>query len=45
VVERTIGWMTRSKRLVRDYKQRLDVSEAMIHIALDSLMLCRIVHP
>jgi putative transposase len=45
VVERTIGWMTRWKRLVRDYKQRLDVSEAMIHIALGSLMLCRIVHP
>ena len=30
VVERTFGWMTRWKRLVRDYEQRLDVSEAMI---------------
>ncbi|SUW15679.1 Transposase DDE domain [Brevundimonas diminuta] len=45
VVERTFGWMTRWKRLVRDYEQRLDVSEAMIHIALGSLMLRRIVHP
>ena len=45
LVERTFGWMTRWKRLVRDYEQRLDVSEAMIHIALGSLMLRRIVHP
>lgn len=45
VVERTFGWMTRWKRLVRDYEQRIDVSEAMIHVALGSLMLRRIVHP
>lgn len=29
VVERTFGWMTRWKRLLLDYEQRLDVSEAM----------------
>ena len=45
VVERTFGWMTRWRRLVRDYEQRIDVSEAMIHVALGSLMLRRIVHP
>lgn len=45
IVERTFGWMTRWKRLVRDYAQRIDVSEAIIHIALGSLMLRRIVHP
>jgi len=45
VVERTFGWMTRWKRLVRDYEKRIDVSEAMIHVALGSLMLRRIVHP
>jgi putative transposase len=44
VVERTFGWMTRWKRLVRDYEKRIDVSEAMIHVALGSLMLRRIVH-
>lgn len=43
VVERTFGWMTRWKRLVRDYEQRIDVSEAMIHVALRSLMPRRIV--
>ncbi len=45
VVERTFGWMTRWRRLVRDYEQRLDVSEAMIHVALGSLLLRRIAHP
>jgi transposase len=45
VVERTFGWVTRWKRLVRDYEQRVDVSEAMIHVALGSPMLRRTVHP
>ena len=45
VVERTFGWMTRWKRLVRDCEQRIDVSDAMIHVALGSLMLRKIVHP
>jgi transposase len=44
VVERTFGWIMRWRRLVRDYEQRLDVSEAMIHIALGSLLLRRIAH-
>ena len=42
VVERTVGWMTRWRRLVRDYETRLDVSEAMIHVAMGSLLLRRI---
>jgi hypothetical protein len=36
--------MIRWRRLVRDYETRLDVSEAMIHIALGGLMLRRISH-
>ena len=44
VVERTFGWMTRWRRLVRDYVQRIDVSKAMIHVALGSLLLRRIAH-
>ncbi len=44
VIERTFGWMTRWRRLVRDYEERIDVSEAMIHIALGSLLLRRIAH-
>lgn len=44
VVERTFGWMTRWRRLVRDYETRLDVSEAMIHVAMGSSLLRRIAH-
>lgn len=44
VVERTFGWMMRWRRLVRDYEARIDVSEAMIHVALGSLLLRRISH-
>jgi putative transposase len=44
VVERTFGWMTRWRRLVRDYETRIDVSEAMIHVAMGSLLLRRIAH-
>jgi transposase len=44
VVERTFGRMTRWRTLVRDYEQRLDVSEAMIHVAMGSLLLRRISH-
>ena len=44
VVERTFAWMTRWRRLVRDYEQRIDVSKAMIHVALGSLLLRRISH-
>ena len=42
VVERTFAWLMRYRRLVRDYEQRLDVSEAMIYIALGSSLLHRI---
>ena len=44
VVERTFAWMTRWRRLVRDYEQRIDVSKAMIHVAMGSLLLRRIAH-
>jgi len=45
VVERTCGWMTRWRRLVRDFEERCDVSEAMMRVAMSSLMLRRIAHP
>jgi transposase len=44
VVERTFGWMMRWRRLIRDYESRVDVSEAMIHVALGSLLRRRIAH-
>ena len=36
--------MMRWQRLVRDYKQRIDVSAAMIQVAIGSLLLRRIAH-
>lgn len=44
VVERTFGWMTRWRHLVRDYEKRIDVSKAMIHVAMGGLILRRIAH-
>ena len=40
VVERTFGWLGRYRRLSKDYEQRTDHSEAMIHLAMINLM-CR----
>jgi putative transposase len=45
VVERTFAWLTRYRRLVRDYEARLDVSEAMIYAAMSSSLVRRITHP
>ena len=45
VVERTFGWMTRWRRLVRDYEVRLDVSDAMIDLGMGALLLRRVAHP
>lgn len=43
-VERTFGWMVRWRRLHPDYERRLDVSEAMIHVAMGALLLRRVAH-
>jgi transposase len=45
VVERTFGWMTRRRRLVRDYEARIDVSQAMILVAMGGNLLRRTTHP
>jgi len=36
VVERTFGWMTRGRRLIRGGQRRHGISEAMIHIGMDA---------
>ena len=42
IVERTFGWLYKSRRLCRDYEVRLDHSEAMIRICMIRLMLKRL---
>jgi putative transposase len=45
VVERTIGWLGRWRRLSRDYEEPPEVSEAMVKLAMIRLMVHRLAHP
>ena len=45
LVERTFGWMTRWRSLVRDYEKRIDVSHAMILVAMGGNFIRRNAHP
>lgn len=42
VIERTFGWLTRYRRLARDYEGLLLTSEVLIYAAMSSLMLRRL---
>ena len=44
LVDRTFARLNRWRHLVPDYEKRIDVSEAMIHVAMGSLLLRRISH-
>jgi putative transposase len=45
VVERSLGWFGRWRRLSKDYEALPEVSEAMVTMAAIRLMLHRLVHP
>jgi putative transposase len=45
VVERTLGWFGRWRRLSKDYEELPEVSEAMVTLAAIRMMLQRLVHP
>ncbi len=45
VVERTLGWLGRWRRLSKDYEELPEVSEAIVTLACIRLMLHRLVHP
>jgi transposase len=42
VVERTFGWLTRCRRLSKDYEVETTTSEAWIYAAMVQLMLGRL---
>jgi len=42
VVERTFAWLSRCRRLARDYEIRPQSSEALIYLAMTRLMLRRL---
>jgi putative transposase len=45
VVERTLGWLGRWRRLSKDDEALPEVSEAMVTVAMIRLMLHRLAHP
>jgi putative transposase len=45
IVERTLGWLGRWRRLSKDYEELPEVSEAMVTLAAMRIMLHRLVHP
>ena len=45
IVERTLGWLSRWRRLSKDYEELPEVSEAMVTLAMILVMLQRLSHP
>ena len=45
VVERSLGWLGRWRRLPKDYEELPEVSEAMVTVAMIRLMLNRLARP
>lgn len=44
IVERTFAWLTRNRRLARDYERLPETSEAFIYVAMIRLMTKRLAH-
>ena len=42
VVERTLSWLSRCRRLSKDYEERTETSEAWVYVAMVNLMLKRL---
>lgn len=42
IVERTFGWLTKQRRLSKDYEALAETSEAMVYAAMIRLMLARL---
>lgn len=45
IVERTFGWLAKSRRMSKDYETSTESSLAMIHLAMIRLMLARRARP
>lgn len=42
VVERTFGWLSRNRRLSKDYERKVQTSETLIQVAMTRLLLARL---
>jgi putative transposase len=42
IVERTFGWLSRYRRMSKDYERKVQTSETLIELAMIRLLLARI---
>lgn len=42
IVERTLAWLSRNRRLSKDYEQLIEVSESFVKLGMIRLMLARL---
>ena len=42
VVERTFGWLSRNRRMSKDYERKVQTSETLIQVAMIRLLLTRL---
>lgn len=42
IVERTFGWLSRNRRMSKDYERRVQTSETLIELAASRLVLRRL---
>jgi putative transposase len=42
IVERTLGWLGRQRRLSKDYERKVQTSETLLKLAMIRLMLRRL---
>ncbi len=42
IVERTLGWLRRDRRLARDYERKVQTSETLVKVAMIRLILRRL---
>jgi len=41
IVERTFGWLSRNRRLSKDYERKVQTSETLIEVAMIRLVIAR----
>lgn len=39
IVERTLGWLSRNRRMSKDYERKVQTSETLIEVAMIRLLL------
>ena len=42
IVERTLAWLNRFRRLTKDFEQRVDIAEGFVYLAMSHLILRRL---